>query len=403
MACSTKRLEKKPVLSDGVGTITKLASLLAMASLASMVADRRARLAAISSLSCGSTIGILPAFSASTRVLLTSRPMTVKPRLASTAASGAPSLPRPTTETRGRVPEVISIPVLRAGTDTVGRGGRQLATCAVRRRGEKSSGKARESNESGIFGLSEGLLGQCGGLRRRRQAAPGHRSDDRHGLGRRVDARAGRRPLHRRQEPDADGSRPVWRHRPFDAARRRQGARTRCPRGGRAGRRDRRRGQRRGPQGRDRGRRRREGQPADARRDRRPHRARRAAAQLPLRQVQDQGQARAEALARADHRRAGRSRRGAQGLCPARAHHRRGVLHPRPGERAGQRALSGRVRPPRPRTHQARRQGRDPGRGRDEEARHERAAGRRPGQRARIAAPGHALDERAEVARSRSR
>ena len=175
---------------------------------------------------------------------------------------------------------------------------------------------------------------------------------------RRRDRRAGdrRQPLHRRQGPVADGAGAGRQHRAPHAARCRQEPRARRPGRRGAGRHPRGRGQCGGPEGGDRRRRSGEGQQAHARPDRRPHRARRAAAQLPLRQVQDQGQARAEELARADHRLRRRPGRGAPRLRAARAHRRRGVLRPRPGERARQRPLSRGVRPPRPRAHQARRQ-----------------------------------------------
>src|SRR5258708_2238602 len=287
MACRTKRLEKKPVLSDGVGTITKLASLFWMASLESIVAERRGLLAAINSLSCGSTIGILPAFRASTRVLLTSRPITAKPRLASTAASGAPSLPRPITETRGKVAEVISRSVLRAGTDTVGRARTPLefaalcyrfAACAVPSQARKiaiqCAQEAGNQNESGIFGLPEGLLRQRGGLRRGRQATPGKRGCD--GQGRvPCDGSSDRRqPLQWRQGPVADVAGPVRQGRSPDAARCREAGGVRYPqrrshrRAGRVG------GQCRWPEGGDSGGRPDGGKPSDAWPDRSACRAR---------------------------------------------------------------------------------------------------------------------------------
>ena len=148
------------------------------------------------------------------------------------------------------------------------------------------------------------------------------------------------------------------------AARCRQGVRARCARrrgAGRAGRGRRQRGGAEGRHGRGRSN---QGQQVHAGRGRGAYRPGRAAALLPLRQVQDQGQARAEELARAAHDRGRQPRRGAQGLCRARAGGRLGVLHPRPGERAGQRALSRRVRAPRQGAHQGRPQGRGAGRGR---------------------------------------
>ena len=74
------------------------------------------------------------------------------------------------------------------------------------------------------------------------------------------------------------------------------------------------RGKRGGPQGCHRGRGPGEGQPPVAGPDRSPPCAGRPPAQLPLRQVQDQGQVRAEAFARTAHRGGRRSGRGAQGL-----------------------------------------------------------------------------------------
>ena len=307
--------------------------------------------------------------------------------------------------------------VLRAGTDTVG--ARADATPNLRRAGairclrrpvagaknrHFKRAKSEEPNESGIFGLSEGLLGQRGGLRRRptSNSWQARRPSTSRSAGR------SSRAIDASRFTGAKGQSLTLLGQSGDIARltllgvgksRELDARSAEALGGLVAA----EANADGPEGGDRRRRSGQGQPTDARPDRGAHRARRAAAQLPLRQVQDQGQARAEELAGADHGDGGGPGRGAPRLRAARAHHRRGVLHPRPGERAGQRPLSRGVRAPRTRAHQARRQGRDPGRGRDEEARHERAAGRGPGQRARIAAPGDALDERARRRRSRSR
>ena len=84
--------------------------------------------------------------------------------------------------------------------------------------------------------------------------------------------------------------------------------------------------------------------------------------------------------------------RRAEGLCRARADHRRGVLHPRPGERAGQRALSRRRSPSARKASSPRSASRSRSWARPQMKKLGMgvAARRRPGQRARIAAPGHA-------------
>ena len=80
-----------------------------------------------------------------------------------------------------------------------------------------------------------------------------------------------------------------------------------------------------------------------------------------------------------------------------------GVMHrARSRQRAGQRALSGGVRPPRRRPEEARRRRRGARRQGDEEARHERAARRRPGLGAREPHRDHALERRQARSGSRS-
>ena len=119
------------------------------------------------------------------------------------------------------------------------------------------------------------------------------------------------------------------------------------------------------------------------------------AARLRLRPLQDQAQGRREAAGKAQRDGRGRRRRRrAQGLRCARGDRRRRADGARSGQRAGQRALSGRIRPPHAGAEKSRRRGRGARRQGDEEARHERAARRRPGLGARKPRRGDALERR---------
>ena len=89
--------------------------------------------------------------------------------------------------------------------------------------------------------------------------------------------------------------------------------------------------------------------------------------------------------------------RGAQALRASAGGRPGCVPDPGPGVGAGQCALPGRARQPCQGADQAGRQGADPGRSADEDAGHGRAAGRRPGLGARVAAAGHALGRRPQV------
>ena len=191
-----------------------------------MVAARRCRLAAISSFSCGSMIGILPAFRASTRTLLTSRPITLKPRLASTAARGAPSLPRPTTLTRGRDWEAIynplfcltGGPVLILSGDAAG----NWRLAPYRRRGDKSPALSRGLMKVEFSAFPRAFSGNVAVFvaADKQLLATAQTLDKASGgaIARALSARA----VHRRQGPGPDHAGPV-RHRctPAAAGRRR--------------------------------------------------------------------------------------------------------------------------------------------------------------------------------------
>src|SRR5688572_11810876 len=79
----------------------KLMSLWPMASSKLLVARSRARDASIKPCNCGSSTGARPSFNAATYAALTSIPITSNPFEANTAAIGEPSLPSPTTDSRG--------------------------------------------------------------------------------------------------------------------------------------------------------------------------------------------------------------------------------------------------------------------------------------------------------------
>ena len=89
-------------------------------------------------------------------------------------------------------------------------------------------------------------------------------------------------------------------------------------------------------------------------------------------------------------------------LSAAREDRRGRVLHPRPGVRAGQHHLSRDARQGGEEARKARRRGRDPRREADGQARHGRAARRRPGQRPAAAPRRHAMARRRPRPRSRS-
>ena len=87
-------------------------------------------------------------------------------------------------------------------------------------------------------------------------------------------------------------------------------------------------------------------------------------------------------------------RAGAEGIRVAGGRGGRRRAGPRPGERTRQRALSGGIRPPRQPPRKARGRRRDLRRRRDDQARNERAARRRPGLGARQPHGDHALERR---------
>src|SRR6516162_8740868 len=121
MAEITCALEKHPSLPVGVGTMTKVTSLVAIEDGMSMAASIRPSDPASRSSSPGSTTGARPARSSETCAGMRSTPTTSKPLLARTATNGAPSLPSPTTEIR--IPH-IPIPYPRRGSSRRWRGNR---------------------------------------------------------------------------------------------------------------------------------------------------------------------------------------------------------------------------------------------------------------------------------------
>ena len=128
----------------------------------------------------------------------------------------------------------------------------------------------------------------------------------------------------------------------------------------------------------------------------RRYRARRRAARLCVRPLQDQaqgrrGEGRPRSRSRSRSRAPPLSRRHSR---PRNAVARRRRDRARSRQRAGERALPGRIRPPRRQPEEARRRRRGARRQGDEEARHERAARRRAGLRARKPHGDHALERR---------
>ena len=109
-----------------------------------MVAVRRSRLAAISSFSCGSMIGILPALRASTSDLVDVEADHAEAAAGEHRGERRAELAEADDVDAGEsLAEVIFIPVLRAGTDTVA--GRREAIRALRR--TAAGAKTRRKSE----------------------------------------------------------------------------------------------------------------------------------------------------------------------------------------------------------------------------------------------------------------